>query len=97
MARWKACHDKYVNDNNTFKDSVSFPLVSTVAVQHEDGGPWMHAVIEEANKSDHCGRSYIIRVMKTGRLVMWNTTHICNTPITMEQCHQEQIKKELDN
>ena len=32
----KACQD---NCNYTFKDSFSFPIGSTVAVQHEDGGP----------------------------------------------------------
>ena len=33
-------------------------------------------VIEEANNSDHNGKSYIVRVMKTGRLIMWNTKHM---------------------
>ena len=32
--------------------------------------------------------------MKTGRLIMPNTRHICNAPITMEQYFWKQIKKE---
>ena len=39
----KAHQDKYVKGNNTHKDSLSFPLGSTVAMKHEDGGPWMHS------------------------------------------------------
>ena len=45
----------------------------------------MHRVIEEANSTDHNGWSYIIRVMKTGRLIMCHTMHICRTPVTTEQ------------
>ena len=56
-----------------------------------------HSVIEEANNSDHNGRSYIVRVIKMGRLIMWNTRHICSIPITTEQYHWEQIKRELDD
>ena len=52
------------------EDSFSFPIGSTGAVQHEDDGPWMHSIVEEMNGSDYKGKSYIIRVMKTGRLIM---------------------------
>ena len=34
----KACLYKYHEGNDTHKDSISFPIGSTVAVQHEDGG-----------------------------------------------------------
>ena len=35
----KAHQDKYIKENDTSKDSLSFPVASTVAMQHEDGGP----------------------------------------------------------
>ena len=66
----KACQDKYVKDNSIHKNLLSFPIGSKVAVQCEDGGPWMYGVTEEANNSNHSGRSYIIRVMKMLRLIM---------------------------
>ena len=69
------------------------PIGSTVAIQYEDGGPWMHRVIEEANKIDHNGRSYTNRVMNTGRLIMQITRHICSTPITTQQYLWEQTKR----
>ena len=72
-----------------FKNTHFFPIGSTVAVQCEDGGPWLHCVIKEANNSGHSGRSFIIRVAKMGRLIMWNTRHICSTSITTEQYLQE--------
>ena len=53
----------------------------------------MHWVIEETNGSDHKGQLYIIWVTETGRLITWNMTYICSTPVTMEQYLCEQIKK----
>ena len=60
----KAYQDKYIKDNYIHKDSLSFHIGFTAAMQHEDGEPWIHRVIEEANNSDHGGRSYIIRVIR---------------------------------
>ena len=77
--------DKYVKDSDTCKDSLSFPLGSTVAMHCEDEGPWIHAVIEEATNNDHRGRSYIIRVTKMDRLIMQNKRLMQSTPITVEQ------------
>ena len=62
---------KYIKDKNTHKDSFSFPIGPTVAIQHkehEDGGLWMCRVIGEANGSNHTGRSYINRLMKNGKI-----------------------------
>ena len=42
----KAHQDKYVKDDDTCKDVLSFPMGSTVAMQDEDGRPWMHGVLE---------------------------------------------------
>ena len=81
-----------MRDNDTHKDSLFFPIGPAITIQHEDGGPWMHGVIKEAINSDHNGRFFIIRVTKTGRLIMQNTRHICSTPITTEQYLLEHIK-----
>ena len=57
---FKSCHHKYIKKNDVCKDSLSYPVGSTVAVQHEDGELWMQGVIEKVNNSNHYGRSYII-------------------------------------
>ena len=71
--------------SDTQKDSISFPVRSTLAMQHEDGGPWAHGTTGEANSSDHRGRSYIIRAMKMGRLITLSMRHIHSTPVTTKQ------------
>ena len=60
----KACQDKYIKGNGIHKDSLSFPTVSTVVVQCENGGLWTYGVVEEVNGTDCHGQPYIIRVMK---------------------------------
>ena len=37
---------KYIKGNDTHKDLFSFHIVSTVAVQQEDGRPWTHGIVE---------------------------------------------------
>ena len=76
-----------------FKDSISFPVWSTVAMQSEDWGSWTYGVIKEAYSSDHRMWSYIIRVMKMGRLITQNMIDICSTLITIRQYLWEHIKK----
>ena len=90
----KACQDKYVKDSDTLKDLLSFPVGSTVSMQYGDGGPWTCGIIEEANNNYHNGKCYVVTLTKTGRLIMQNTRHICNTPITTEQYLWEQIPNE---
>ena len=85
---------KTIMDNDTCKNSLSFPIGSTVSIQYENGGPWMHRIIKQLDNNDHNGRFYIVRVTKTGRLIMHNTMPICNTPISTEQYVWEQTKKE---
>ena len=75
----KACHDIYVKNNEAHKDSLSFPIASTVPMQHVMAGSWTHIFIKAFNSSDHRGRSYMVRVKKTCRLITWNMRHICNT------------------
>ena len=88
----KTHQHKYVKDSDTHKELLSFPIGSTVAMQHEYGGPWTHRIIKEANNSEHNGRSYIIRVIKIEKFITQNTRHIHSAPITREQYLRGQIK-----
>ena len=51
----KAWQDRYLNSNDTHKDSIYFPIGFTVAVNWEDGEPWPHVVIAQGNNTDHNG------------------------------------------
>ena len=81
----KACQDKYEKDNDTHSDLLSFPIECIVTMWCEGGRPWMHGVIKEVIYSYCRGRAYIIRMIEMGKLIMWNTRHICSTPLTKEQ------------
>ena len=71
----KTCQDKYIKSNDYHKGPFPFPIGSTVTVQYKDDGPWTHNVVEEANGTVHHGW-YIIKVMKTGRLIMHKMRHM---------------------
>ena len=51
----KACQSEHARNNDAFKDPFVFSVGSTAAVWHEDRGPWMYGIIEEANASHHRG------------------------------------------
>ena len=72
---------------------MSLPIGSTVAVQHEDGGPWTHGMTEGTGDHNHHGRSYHTCITKTGRLVTGNRQHIIPTQISAEQYLNEQLQK----
>ena len=66
---FKAHQNKYIKDNDTYKNSLHknslpFPMRSTVGMQHEERAPWTYGFIDAANNSDHRGGSYIMIVMK---------------------------------
>ena len=50
------------NDKNhdTPRMYAPIPIGSTVAVQHEDGGPWTHGTVESKGSHNHNDRSYTI-------------------------------------
>ena len=50
----EACKNKYVKTNDTC-DPSAFSIASTVAVQREGSGSWMHGVIYKVNGSDKRG------------------------------------------
>ena len=65
---------EYSKGSDSCKDSFSFPIGSTGGIQHDDGSPWMHDILEDMNKTDHQGWFYFIRVMKADRLTICNMT-----------------------
>ena len=94
--------DNQYEAHKTHQDSVlrtlilsktTFPVGSTVAVQCEEGGPWMLRVIREANTSDHRGNSYIISVMKMGRLITWDLRHVNSTSVMQSNMPLEHNRK----
>ena len=72
----KSWQDKYIKGNNTHKGSISFHVGSTVAMQGEDGGSWMHGMVVEGTSIDQNRQSYIVRVTKMGRLITLYARHI---------------------
>ena len=53
-------------NKGTPKNYVSIPIVSTVVVQQEDGGPLTHGMIEGKGDQNHHDRSYHIHMTQTG-------------------------------
>ena len=51
----KSHQDKFLKGNDTCKDSLSFPMMSTVTIHQEEGGPCMCRVIEEASSTNYSG------------------------------------------
>ena len=45
-------------DYDTFKDTVSIPIRSTVAIEFQDGVPWAHGTIADTGNHRHNDRSY---------------------------------------
>ena len=45
--------ETYAKNNDTHKDATFFSMGSTVVVQREDMGPWMHGVIVEGESDYH--------------------------------------------
>ena len=73
-------------------DSFSFPIGSTIAVQCEDGGHWTCGIGKEVKGTDHHGWSYMIGLMKSGKLIRCNMRHVQNTD-NKRKYIMEQIKK----
>ena len=64
----KSKQETYIKYNDMQKDL--FSAGSTLAVQGEDRGLWMHGVILECKSNDHWGLSYWVWVKKTGGIIM---------------------------
>ena len=68
--------DNFLKDNDTHRDSNSFPIQSTVAMQRDDDGPWKHGMIAKSNSAAHSHQLYKVRAMKIDRLITCNKRHI---------------------
>ena len=66
-------HGIYVKNSDTQKDPSIFSILFAVVVQWEDGGPWK--ALKKRLIITTTRGSYIIWVMKTGKLITWNMKH----------------------
>ena len=60
------------NDNDTSPVFSNIPIGSAVAVQHDDGGPWIHGTVVNTGNHKHHDRSYIIQLTTNGRCISRN-------------------------
>ena len=65
----------------------------TVAVQWEDGGPWICGTIAGMGNHNHHSRSYKIQVTNTQRIITHNRQHIKPMPIRAEDYMHYQSRK----
>ena len=72
----EACQMK----NDKGKDTQTI-LLFLLPLQQQNRGLWKHSMIFKPNNDDHRGPSYTIQVMKTRRLITWNSLHICSDNI----------------
>ena len=85
--------EEYLKNNDIQRDSAYFPIVSTVAIQRDDGALCMHVVIVKSNSTDHNERSDKVRVMETGRVITCNARYIQKMPVMRVQYLRQQIVK----
>ena len=71
-----------VKTTQTMMLHKSLPIGSTVVVQWEDGGPWIHGTIIGKGDHNHHNQSYNVQVTTTGRIITCNRQHIKLTSIT---------------
>ena len=81
------------NDKNYYavRDYDLFSIGSTVVVQQEDDGLWIHSTIVGIGDHNHNNRSCTIRITRTGCIVTRNSKDIKTTPITAEQYFRDQL------
>ena len=72
---------KNEKDKDTSKNFVPLPTGSTVAVECEDGGLWIHGTIEGKGDHNHRNRSYIIHITDRKISYMKQTAYQINTDI----------------
>ena len=66
MKHWVKRQSRNDKNYDTARHYDLFSTGSTVAIQCEDGGPWIHGTIVGADNHNHNYRSYTIRSTKTG-------------------------------
>ena len=65
---------------DTYQNIPSLPTQSTVAVQQEDGGSWVHGTMAGHGTDKHKGRNYIIQVIKMRCILIRMKSHVRVTP-----------------
>ena len=73
------------------------PTRSTVALQIEDGGTWMHCTITNHSDDELNGHSYKKHIIKMGEVVMRTAVHMNQTPVSAEQYLRDQMAKDKDH
>ena len=63
-------------DTDTHENIQFLLTVSNVAMQHEDGEPWIEGPVVGHRFDNHHGRSYKIRVVKMGHTIISASRHI---------------------
>ena len=80
-------------NNDALQVLVSILIGSTVAVQREDAGLWIHGMIVGKGDHNHHNWLYNIQVTNTGKIITHNRQHIKPTCIIEEEYIQDQAKK----
>ena len=92
-------HSSSIETAQTSKDIDSYRIISflstasTVAVQQEDGGHWMHKTMVGHGTDKHKGRSYKIQVMKIGYIITRIKTLEKASPISVEDYLRKEISE----
>ena len=60
---------QHKNDNDTPPVFPYIPTGLAVAVQQEDGRPWIHGTVVDSGNYNHHDRSYIIQLTTNGRCI----------------------------
>ena len=82
---------------DTARNYYLFSIGSTVAVQQQDGGLWLHGTVVGRGDHKHNNRSHKIRVTKTGHIITTNCKHITTTTITAEQYLRDQLTQHTED
>ena len=78
---------------DTTRSYDPFSIGSTVVVQQGDDGLCTYGTVVGRGDHNHNNRSCMIRISKTGWIVIRNSKHVKATPITAEQYLSDQINK----
>ena len=84
------------NDNDISPVFSNIPMGSAVAVQLEDGGPWIHGTVVDIGNHNHHDRSYVIQLTTNGRHISRNRWHIRPTTVTADRYLQHQSNKQFN-
>ena len=67
---------------------------STVVVQREDRGLWIHGRVVKKEDQNHNDQAYRICIIKTGWIITRNSKHGKVMPITLQKHLRDQLSKD---